>query len=592
MIEKVYVPPIKIQGIKTKIVPLISEVAWVDDDTVWIEPFMGSGVVGLNLAPRCAVFADTNPYTIKLYNAIKSGIITSGSVREFLEKEGKNLEEQDDKYYYYVRDRFNEEHNPLDFLFLNRSCFNGMIRFNRNYQFNVPYGHKPERFAKAYVTKIVNQVKRLEIIFKRVDWNFKCQSFEQTISEAARNSFIYCDPPYIGRHVDYYDSWDEEHEIRLHDALVKSKARFMLSTWDKNRYRANEYINTIWKDCYKVNQEHFYHVGAREANRNSMLEALLMNYNPADIPVREKNVDSCLQSSSIDETVNLQKHGGKCVKLDFIQIFNKKLEEKNINWEVSALASPDGRLVSLGSDSKLIGRIFELISYNILQEIADENGLILQPSEKQTVYPDFTLMKSEDDKEKIAVDIKTTYRKFLKSGMPSGYVFTLGSFASYMRNGMKNISYPYNEYAKHYVIGFIYTRNENASEGQIFDIGDLSELPTPYKDVEVFVQEKYKIAGDKPGSGNTENIGSFKTNRLEYLVNGEGPFSELGIEVYEDYWAGYKEYRGQPTYTSLEGYLEIQKERENDGEALRSVYEHWKHTHLNEKYRIHGKKEV
>ena len=89
MIDKIYVPPIKIQGIKTKIVPLISEVAWVDDNITWIEPFMGSGVVGLNLAPKHAVFADTNPHTIALYNAIQSGKITSYDVREFLEKEGK-----------------------------------------------------------------------------------------------------------------------------------------------------------------------------------------------------------------------------------------------------------------------------------------------------------------------------------------------------------------------------------------------------------------------------------------------------------------------------------------------------------------------
>lgn len=300
MIEKVYVPPIKIQGIKTKIVPLISEVVWIDDDTTWIEPFMGSGVVGLNLAPKHAIFADTNPHTIALYNAIKSQEINSQIVRAFLEKEGKILEEKDDEHYYYIRDRFNEEHNPLDFLFLNRSCFNGMIRFNKNYKFNVPYGHNPKRFAKAYVTKIVNQVKRLETIFPDKDWEFKCQSFEETISEATQNSFIYCDPPYIGRHVDYYDSWDEEHEIRLHDSLVKSKAKFMLSTWDKNKYRENEYIASVWKDCCKVNQEHFYHVGAKESNRNSMLEALLMNYDPSALPNRNFGEDKFSQLSFPD----------------------------------------------------------------------------------------------------------------------------------------------------------------------------------------------------------------------------------------------------------------------------------------------------
>lgn len=286
MIEKVFVPPIKIQGIKTKIVGMISDNIYLDEDSTWYEPFMGSGVVGLNLAPRKAVFSDTNPYVIALYNAIKSREITSQMVREYLEHEGAILAEKDEEHYYFIRDRFNETHNPLDFLFLNRSCFNGMIRFNRYYKFNVPYGHKPQRFAKAYVTKIVNQVKHLESIFPDNDWEFTCCSFEETINQAGAGDFIYCDPPYIGRHVDYYDSWDEEHEILLKDILFASSARFILSTWDKNQYRKNEYIDTVWKGCYKLNKEHFYHVGANESNRNPMMEALLMNYDPNTVPNR------------------------------------------------------------------------------------------------------------------------------------------------------------------------------------------------------------------------------------------------------------------------------------------------------------------
>lgn len=278
--EKVFVPPIKIQGIKTKMVNFIAENVYFEKNTTWYEPFMGSGVVGLNVAPHKAVFSDTNPYTIALYNAIKDKTITSNDVREFLEYEGAILSEKDDEHYYFIRDRFNEKHDPLDFLFLNRSCFNGMIRFNRDYKFNVPYGHKSERFAKAYITKICNQVKHLENIFLENDWEFICCSFEETISKASKGDFIYCDPPYIGRHVDYYDSWDEEHEIALRDVLYKSKARFMLSTWDENKYRKNEYIDTVWKGCYKLNKEHFYYVGAKESNRNAMTEALLLNYNP------------------------------------------------------------------------------------------------------------------------------------------------------------------------------------------------------------------------------------------------------------------------------------------------------------------------
>lgn len=280
MTEKVFVPPIKIQGIKTKLVPVIKENVSMDSDTLWVEPFMGSGVVGFNTAPNKAVFADTNPHIIRFYNEIKTGKITALFAREFLEQEGSYLAEKEDEYYYEVRNRFNKEHDSLDFLFLNRSCFNGMIRFNKKFEFNVPYGHKPQRFAKAYITKIVNQISHIEMLLKDRDWEFVCQSFEETIRKAGDNSFIYCDPPYIGRHVDYYDSWNEEKEKQLCDVLHESGARYMLSTWDFNAYRKNEYIDLLWGDCYKTTKEHFYYLGAKEKNRNTMVEALLTNYIP------------------------------------------------------------------------------------------------------------------------------------------------------------------------------------------------------------------------------------------------------------------------------------------------------------------------
>ncbi len=278
MSNKVFVPPIKIQGIKTKIVPAIKANAYLNEETVWVEPFMGSGVVGFNAAPRRAVFADKNPHIIAFYNQLKNHEITAYSVRNFLEEEGARLSEKGEEHYYSIRDRFNKFHDPLDFLFLNRSCFNGMIRFNKNFEFNVPYGHKQQRFSKAYITKIVNQVSHVESLIARNDWSFVCQSFEKTIAEAGRDSFIYCDPPYIGRHVDYYDSWDEDSEMTLKELLLSSRLKFMLSTWDHNIYRTNVYIEKVWRFCNKLTQEHFYHVGAKENNRNAMTEALLTNY--------------------------------------------------------------------------------------------------------------------------------------------------------------------------------------------------------------------------------------------------------------------------------------------------------------------------
>ncbi|MCL1987672.1 MAG: Dam family site-specific DNA-(adenine-N6)-methyltransferase [Firmicutes bacterium] len=276
--EKIFIPPFKIQGIKTKLLPLIKSTISIENSATWIEPFMGSAVVGLNIAPSKAIFADLNPHIINFYNSLKNRKITAKMVRQFLEEEGKILSEKGEEHYYHVRTRFNTGHNPLDFLFLNRSCFNGMIRFNKTSNFNVPYCHKPQRFSKAYITKIVNQVEHFEQKIINNDWHFICQPFEKTISLANENDFIYCDPPYIGRHVDYFDTWDENQEQILKNSLLGTTAKFMLSTWDKNKYRSNPYINLLWSDCYKINYEHFYFVGAKQKNRNSITEALLTNY--------------------------------------------------------------------------------------------------------------------------------------------------------------------------------------------------------------------------------------------------------------------------------------------------------------------------
>ena len=89
----------------------------LESDTIWIEPFMGSGVVGFNLAPAKAIFSDKNPHIINFYNSIKNKTINSKIVKEFLKTEGEKLSKIGSEYYYQVRDRFNEKTDSLDFLF-------------------------------------------------------------------------------------------------------------------------------------------------------------------------------------------------------------------------------------------------------------------------------------------------------------------------------------------------------------------------------------------------------------------------------------------------------------------------------------------
>jgi DNA adenine methylase len=278
--HKIFVPPVKIQGKKTKLVSFILKNLPADEFDVWVEPFMGSGVVGFNVQPKKAVFADSNPHIINFYNAIKTRKITPQIAQEFLQEQGALLSEKGQDYFNEVRQNFNTEHQSLDFLFLNRSCFNGMIRFNRKFQFNVPYGHKPERFAQSYITKITNQIKQVQFFIKNNDWTFVCQDFKTTLSNLPANSLVYCDPPYIGRHVDYYDSWDEQNETDLEKILQASKAKFIVSTWHSNKYRTNIYLQTLWSKYNLETIQHFYHLGGKEENRNSVTEALILNYSP------------------------------------------------------------------------------------------------------------------------------------------------------------------------------------------------------------------------------------------------------------------------------------------------------------------------
>jgi DNA adenine methylase len=276
---KVNVPPIKSQGIKTKLVPWIKSIIPADFNGIWIEPFMGTGAVAFNVAPERALLCDSNPHLISFYTGIASGSITPEKVKAFLEHEGGQLLAQGEAHYYFIRERFNAEHAPLDFLFLNRAGFNGMIRVNRKGGFNIPFCRKPQRFAQSYVTKITNQVAWVSKLIKAKQFTFKCQDFTATLAEASPSDLIYCDPPYIDRHVDYYNGWNDAQERELFAKLSAFDGKFILSTWHHNDYRENDYIKALWSQHKILTREHFYHVGGKEANRSPMMEALVTNFN-------------------------------------------------------------------------------------------------------------------------------------------------------------------------------------------------------------------------------------------------------------------------------------------------------------------------
>lgn len=105
------------------------------------------------------------------------------------------------------------------------------MRFNRRGEFNVPFGHKPQRFAPAYITKIVNQIGWAAKQMRGKEWEFRVADWEEVLATAQPSDFVYLDPPYVGRHADYYQSWTDTQAVALSQRAQQLPCGFALSMW-------------------------------------------------------------------------------------------------------------------------------------------------------------------------------------------------------------------------------------------------------------------------------------------------------------------------------------------------------------------------
>ena len=276
MSNKTGIPPIKSQGIKTALVPWIMSIVPESFSGTWIEPFCGTAVVGLNVPARKKILCDVNPHIIKFYKNLQNKRIDSCVIRSFLEEQGELLETIPD-YYYKVRERFNDCHNSLDFLFLSRSCFNGLMRWNGKGKYNVPFCKNNKRFASRYIDKIIRQVEWVEVTLAEQDIEFHEQSFEVTIQNGKEGDMIYCDPPYMGLYADYYSSWGVEQEEKMCNLLSNSTSNFILSTWLKNKNGKNPNVEK-WLEYEMFTSEHIYKVGGHSKRQSAVMEAVFTNF--------------------------------------------------------------------------------------------------------------------------------------------------------------------------------------------------------------------------------------------------------------------------------------------------------------------------
>ncbi len=204
------------------------------------------------------------------------------------------------------------------------------------------------------------------------------------------------------------------------------------------------------------------------------------------------------------------------------------------DWVVKGFIDVAANIYTISVDTKVVSKILELLLFPKICEFAERYGYRMVLSQEQNFYPDISFIES--DEVVFALDLKSTYRKTRQTvnGM------TLGAFTGYFRNrsSTKNITFPYQQYLGHFVLGVIYSQvEERPDERQIYQLKDLSNIASVIHSFEFFLQEKYRIAVDRPGSGNTKNIGSVVN--IRQLVEGRGPFAELGESVFDDYWMNY-----------------------------------------------------
>ena len=224
-----------------------------------------------------------------------------------------------------------------------------------------------------------------------------------------------------------------------------------------------------------------------------------------------------------------------------LQNFAGNLSDKittNGEWNIKGFIDIFRNVYAFSSDSKVISKILEIHLLPELLRLGNITGYDIEPAEKQNWYPDFTFICRNNTDIKFAVDIKTTYKDEKHEGFCNG--FTLGSHGEYFadRSSTKNIQYPYSLYSGHFCLGIIYSRNIFTSYNEkIYSVNEIEKIPSVIKDFIFFAAEKWKIASDKPGSGNTANIGSVQY--INDILNGNGVFAEAGEELFDDYWVNF-----------------------------------------------------
>ena len=237
----------------------------------YIEPFFGGGSVFFDLSPNKAQLSDINPRLISLY------VMLRDEPEKLFYETLKLLETHSDAQYYEIREKFNKakKNSPIHFLYLNRTCFNGVYRENLKGEFNVPVGKRNSTYFPFQLSDFLQDA----LALKKAQ--ISCCDYHDAMSKAKKGDFIYLDPPYIKYEKDYdafrkynervFSQNDLESLAEIANRL-KKKCHILISNFDVDA------VKDLFPDWnYKKIQQRTY-ISGKKSGRKLVDEALIFNY--------------------------------------------------------------------------------------------------------------------------------------------------------------------------------------------------------------------------------------------------------------------------------------------------------------------------
>jgi len=238
----------------------------------YIEPFLGAGSLFFSLLPRHARLSDANPHLIQTYEALRQCPLC---VRKELLR---HIDAHSPEHYYDVRDRYNQctctsASQAARFIYLNKTCFNGIFRVNTKGRFNVPVGSKKniEVPSLDFLKTVASTLSKAQL---------EACDYSTALSKAKSGDFVYLDPPYPALNgtsyfshytKDRFDSSDQKALASKVCELHSRGAKFMMSNADV------PYIRELYSD-YRIYSIPVQRYVSCKGTRVSVGELIIKNY--------------------------------------------------------------------------------------------------------------------------------------------------------------------------------------------------------------------------------------------------------------------------------------------------------------------------